>query len=145
VANDGKVYSFGPGGLKVDGARTLRRNLKKAGVDITRLKPVHTEIAERVLAEALPHVPVRSGKLRNALKPLGTNASAIVRTTGRTVPYAAPVHWGWGTRPNKGKGWRGGPIRSDPFLWDAQERIRGDIEDTYMDKVQAVLDAIADN
>jgi hypothetical protein len=88
---------------------------------------VHQAAADKVLARALRDAPVRTGRLRSSLRAKGNNASAVVRSAGRQAPYAAPVHWGWPTRPNKGKGWRGGVIHPNPFLYEAVVRFQAEI------------------
>jgi len=116
----------------VDGARRLRRQLKAAGVSLQDLKAAHKEIAERVVTEAQRRAPVRTGKLRNSLKPGGYAASAVVRAPGRTVPYANPIHWGWPSRH----------IRPNEFVLDAAESQWGEINNMYLSAIEGILDQI---
>jgi hypothetical protein len=115
---------------QVDGARQLRRDLKRAGREVTDLKAVHRDVAELVIAAA--DVPVRTGQLRRALKPVGTAASALVRGGARAVPYGNPIHWGWARRG----------IAPNPFLLDAADRRRGEIEDRYLTGLDKIIDKI---
>jgi hypothetical protein len=85
-----------------------------------------------VVTEAQRRAPVRTGKLRNALKPAGYTASAVVRAAARTVPYGNPVHWGWARRG----------IRPNPFVLEAADARREQIEARYMQGVEDVIDKI---
>jgi hypothetical protein len=115
--------------IRVEGASRLRRDLKAAGREVTDLKDTHQRVAEIVRDAA--QVPVLTGRLRQSLKPKGTVASAIVRSTVR-VPYGNPIHWGWAKRG----------IRPNPFLYDAMDKRRGDIEDAYLQGVTKALNKI---
>jgi hypothetical protein len=115
--------------IRVDGARQLRRDLKRAGQDVTDLKDTHQKVAEIVRDAA--DVPVRTGRLRSSLKPKGTVASATVRSTVR-VPWGNPIHWGWAARG----------IKPNPFLLDAADARRSEIEDAYLQGVDKALGKI---
>jgi len=55
----------------------------------------------------------------------------VVRMGRKAVPYAGPVHFGWPNRPNAAKGWRGGPIRPNPFLYEAMDKRVGEVMAIY--------------
>jgi phage gpG-like protein len=128
--------------IRVTGAKQLRKTLKAFEGDLSELRAVHQAAADKVLARALRDAPARTGRLKSSLKAKGNNASAVVRSAGRVAPYAAPVHWGWPTRPNKAKGWRGGVIHPNPFLYEAVVRFQADIARDYLDAVDRLMNKI---
>jgi len=70
--------------------------------------------------------------LAGSIRTTGTKTGGYVRAGSRkAVPYAGPVHFGWPTRPNPAKGWRGGPIRPNPFLYDALDARREQVQDMF--------------
>ncbi|MDG4860140.1 hypothetical protein P8605_18620, partial [Streptomyces sp. T-3] len=73
----------------------------------------------------------RSGRLVGTVRSSGTKTTAVVRAGRASVPYAGPVHWGWPTRPNRAKGWRGGPIAGFPFIALAAQRTEPAWADNY--------------
>lgn len=91
-------------GLRVEGARELRRALKKAEIDVKDdIKDAHKSVAGIVVARARQLVPVAPssmstavpGLLRDSLRTGQTQTAAIGRAGKKSVPYAAPIHWGW--------------------------------------------------
>jgi len=101
----------------------------------TQIRDAHKNAAEPVLEEALRLVPRRSGKLAGSLRAAGTLSGGRVSAGLARVPYAGPIHFGWPTRPNRSKGWRGGPIRPNPFLYDALDARRQQVLDVYETRV----------
>lgn len=99
-------------GVRVDGARELRRALKQAGLDLKAdIKDAHKSVAETVVSRARVLCPVapatmssaKPGLLRDSLRTGATQTAAIGRAGRKSVPYAAPIHWGWfkrGIKPN---------------------------------------------
>jgi phage gpG-like protein len=128
--------------IRVTGARQLRKTLKEFDGDLSQLRVAHQAAADKVLARALRDAPVRTGRLKSSLKAKGNNASAVVRSAGRQAPYAAPVHWGWPTRPNRGKGWRGGVIHANPFLYEAVVGFQAEIAADYLAAVDRLMSKI---
>jgi hypothetical protein len=113
----------------VDGAKELRRALKKAGLDVQALKDEHAKVAKMVKERALQRVPVRSGTLKGTLRESGTVSAAIVRAGGRRVPYASPIHWGWRKRN----------IAANPFIYGAAEDTQANWEHAYLMGLQAII------
>jgi hypothetical protein len=130
--------------IRVTGARQLRRTLKEFDGDLKDLRAVHQQAADKVLARAIRTAPVRTGKLKASLVAKGNNASAVVRAAGGRAgaPYAAPVHWGWPTRPNRAKGWRGGVIYPNPFLYEAVVEFQAEISADYLAAVDRLMGKI---
>lgn len=99
-------------GLKVEGARELRRQLRDAGDDLEDLKAANAQAAKIAAAAGASRAPVRSGALERSVRSSGTKTAGIVRAGRKSVPYANPIHWGWFKRH----------IKPHPFLsYGAQE------------------------
>lgn len=118
--------------VQVSGAKTLRRQLKAAGVSIDDLKAAHADVADQVLARATPGAPRRTGKLAGTGRASGTQGAAIVRFGGAAVPYAGPIHWGWPSRH----------IAAQPFVADAAEDTRPQWEGTYLAALEKIIDTV---
>ena len=120
--------------IHVDGLDELRRELRKAKdseLDAD-MKQIHAELAREVVDRASPNVPVRTGGLRASLRSAGTVRDAIGRVGRASVPYAAPIHWGWKARN----------IEPRPFLTNAAEQLERDITDRYDRQVAQMLDRV---
>jgi hypothetical protein len=116
--------------LEVTGARQLRRALKDAGVSVQDLKDAHKAVAEDVARASAPRAPRRTGALAASVRPSGTQAGALVRAgNGRTVPYAAPVHWGWPARN----------ITAQPWIYRTAEDRQPQWEDQYLRALEAII------
>lgn len=120
--------------IEVKGAKELARAFREVEDAAARkgmqadLKSEYRQAAEVVAAAAREEAPKRSGRLRDSIKAKGTTLGASVTVGGtKAVPYAAPIHWGWGTRPNKAKHWRGGPIAANNFILRAAEGTKGEV------------------
>ena len=131
--------------VRVEGAREVRRQLRALQDAIDQqaakgdLKAMNLEAAQIVKREALNLVPVRTGLLKSSIREAAAQRSARVRAGYKRVPYAGPIHFGWASRPNAGLGWRGGPIRPNTFLYDALDRRRGEVADSYERQLQRVI------
>jgi len=109
--------------LELVGYRQLKKELRQLGDEaVASLKQTNKEAADLVADTARPNVPVRTGRLKGTLRTTGTMRGGVVRMGRKAVPYAGPIHFGWPNRPNAAKGWRGGPIRPNPFLYEAMDR-----------------------
>lgn len=98
-------------GVKIEGARQLRRTLKDAGDDLNDLKEVNRAAAAVAANRAKTWAPRASGRLAGTVRSSGTKTAGIVRAgnnrkTASGVPYANPIHWGWPGRN----------IKANPFL-----------------------------
>ncbi len=121
--------------IRVEGGRELRRKFREAGDDMTDLKDLHKQLADDVAGTAKTKVPVRSGRLRNSIRGSGTKTAARVRAgnnrkSGPTsVPYAAPIHFGWSRRG----------IKPQPFLYEALDDRRQEVIDRYNDQIDSII------
>lgn len=112
--------------------REVRRELRRLSDDSkNELKTTHKEAAELVARQARFLVPVRSGRLLASVRATSTTTKGQVRAGGGRVRYAGPIHFGWPGRPNRAKGWRGGPIAPQPFIYEAADRRIGDVVTLY--------------
>lgn len=118
--------------LEVEGARTLRRTLKAAGVGLQDLKDAHAEVAQLVVRAAAPHAPHRTGALAASTRGAGTQSAAIVRAGRSSVPYAGPVHWGWPKRH----------IKAQPWLYDAATAAQEQWTGVYLRALEHIIDKI---
>ena len=118
--------------LELVGYRQLKKELRQLGDEaVASLKQTNKEAADLVADTARPDIPVRSGRLKGTLRTTGTMRGGVVRMGRKAVPYAGPVHFGWPNRPNAAKGWRGGPIRLNPFLYEAMDKRVGEVMAIY--------------
>jgi hypothetical protein len=120
--------------VTITGGRKLRKAFRDAGEDMSDLKALHKRLADDVAGTAKTKVPVQSGALKNSIRGFGGTAKAAVRAgnnrKSRTgVPYAAPIHFGWGRRG----------IRPQPFLYEALDDRRQDVVDAYNAEVRRMI------
>lgn len=125
--------------IEVQGAKELRSILRQIGdKDLkTALREANKIVSQLVVAEALPNVPVRTGRLRQSVKALATLTTAYGKAGSAAVAYAPAVHWGTGPRVG-----RKGPhnIARRPFLSDAADRVADRAAGAYQTAVQELLD-----
>jgi phage gpG-like protein len=117
--------------VQIDGLRELRSAVRKAqDVEIkAAVKDANVTLAKRVVAKALPNVPVRTGRLRASVRALGNQSGALGKAGGASVPYAAAIHWGWRARH----------IRPRPFLTDAADSLEQAAVDEYADALETIV------
>lgn len=133
--------------VKVTGAKELRKSIRqiedaaaKKGMQAD-LKGAYRTAARAVEVQAKMEAPRRSGRLAGSIKAKGTTTGASIVAGGlKAVPYAGPIHYGWPSRPNKSKRWRGGPIAANPFLTRAAAGSIDIVRDVLADELQRVLD-----
>lgn len=116
--------------IEVQGVKVLIQRLRKMDDGtVAELKRVYVQSATVVLRNAMPRVPVRTGRLKQTLRVSGTTRGGSVKAGGkRAAPYAGPVHFGWPNRPNQAKDQQGGPIQPNPFLYSALDDRRQEVE-----------------
>lgn len=115
--------------LEVVNGRQVRAALKRAGIGVQDLKDAHRRVAEMVAERSASRAPRRTGRLAATVRPAGTQSAAIVRAGRATVPYAAPIHWGWPKRH----------IAAQPWIADTAARTQDTWETTYLAAVEAVI------
>lgn len=108
--------------VRIEGADELRRAIRrmKDRELAIQLRETNRTGAQIVVDAALPHVPVRTGRLKASLRALGSQQDGRAVAGGAAVPYAAVVHW---TGP------------AGPFLYNAAQRMRPRVIDQYEDDI----------
>lgn len=121
--------------IQVEGSRQLRREFRQIGDDMSDLRELHKRLADDVAGTAKTKVPVRSGRLQRSIRGSGTKTAARVRAgnnrkSGPTaVPYAGPIHFGWGARK----------IRPQPFMYEALDDRRQEVIENYNREVREII------
>ena len=105
------------GSVRVEGARELRRTLKRAGVSVEDLKDANAAAGAIVVAAARPTAPRRSGRLAGTIRASRAAASATVRAGGASVPYAGVIHWGWPAHHITAQPWLSEAATSTESAW----------------------------
>ena len=118
--------------VRVEGARELRRTLRRAGDDLADLKDVHGRVAEKVAVAARPRAPWMTGRLSGSIRTGATKTSAIVRAGGSSIPYAGVQEFGW---PRRG-------ISPQPFVVPAAHDTEAAWTAEYVDGIQAIVDKV---
>lgn len=122
--------------VDVKGVPELRARLRALGVDRIpkRLARAAKEAAEVVAADARRRAPKRTGRLAARTRATATAKVGVVRSS---VRYAAPIHWGTGSRA----GLRGPHnIYPNPFLYDARDASRERVIQRYEDALSHIED-----
>jgi hypothetical protein len=112
-----------PVAVEVVGLSKVLRQIKQIDPDlVAELKAANRDIADDVVTTARTLSPKETGTLAGSLRPGATNRTGLVRAGSRKVPWAGPIHFGWRARN----------IKPNPFLYDAFDERRDDVEDRYL-------------
>lgn len=138
--------------VQVKGAKELRRALRQIEDAAERkgmqaeLKSEYRTAARVVELAARQEAPQRSGRLAGSIKAKGTTTGGAVTAGGlKAVPYAGPIHWGWPSRPNKARRWRGGPIAANRFMVRAAQSSADQVADILEGGLRRLVDKVAGN
>lgn len=123
-----RTHAYGVGAVmpralvEVKGRASVVRTLKKFGLAMEDFLEVNTALARDAAELVASEAPIRSGRLRSDVR--GNKAKTRISVlAGRVrIPYAGPINWGWPSRPNHAKGWRGGPIPANNFMQRGAEK-----------------------
>lgn len=118
--------------IQVEGARELRRALKKAGDEAEDLKDAHQAAGEVVVTEAQSIVPTLSGRLGASIRASRAKAGATVKAGGAGVVYAGVQHFGW----------PGHNISPNPFLYTAIDNRRNEVIEAYETAIDKITDRV---
>ena len=125
---------------QVEGLFEVRKALKDLSEDATKeMKVTHRAAANIVANQAKFEVPVRSGRLRRSIRGASSVSGGQVKAGGARAPYAGPIHFGWPTRPDPSKRWRGGPISPQPFIYEAADRRIDEVVDAYEQRIGELI------
>lgn len=128
--------------VRLEGARELRSQLRKAGDDLGDLKDANRTAAEIAATASEALAPERSGRLRGTIRASGTKTAGIIRAGYKSVPYAGPIHWGWPSRPDPLNMIYGGPIAAQPFLSDGARNSEGQWLPVYLSTVDGIIENV---
>lgn len=118
---------------EVEGGRELRKQLKAAGIDMKDLKEAHKKASAIAAAEAVRRAPKRTGALANSVRASGTITAGVIRIGfNKSVPYANPIHWGWGRRK----------IKANPFASKAAQATEKQWIKLYEEHKEKILNSI---
>lgn len=131
--------------VKVDGLNELRQSLRKIEDATERkalqqtLKAEFRQAGDMVATAARHRVAKRTGRLAGTIRTQGALRGVKVLAGGvKGVRWAGPIEYGWPSRPNRARGWRGGPIAPQRFLGRALY-ARGDAIRDSMERTVAKL------
>ncbi|HEY0889652.1 MAG TPA: hypothetical protein VGE38_08590 [Nocardioides sp.] len=83
---------------RIEGLRETVRELQALGVDVNELKDAMARIAARATSVMQGFIPARTGRLRASARGNRAKGKAVVTVGRATVPYAAPINYGWPER-----------------------------------------------
>jgi len=145
--------------VHVVGLRQFTKEIKQLGdAAVNDLKAAHEAAAKIVYEAAKPKAPVhgsvsvisgkpywqkpshKPGYMADSLRYSGTQRGGFVRAGKKLVPYAGPVHFGWPSRPDIGKRWFGGPIKPNPFLFEALDERREEVAVAFHRYIDRLID-----
>lgn len=102
------------------------------------------EVVDLMVPRIKQEAPRRSGRLGESTRGTAQPNTATLRMGNSATPYAGPIIFGWPSRPNKKKRWRGGPIPPNPYPYDVLGRegdnIRARYEKWFNDRAERVSD-----
>lgn len=119
-------------GIRIEGGRQLRAALATVEGGLDDLKATHKEVADIAARASADLAPKRSGRLSASIRASGTKTAGVIRAGTKKVPYAAPIHWGWGRRH----------IRGTFFLSDGAKNSEGQWIAVYQDHIEDLLDKV---
>lgn len=115
--------------IRVDGAKELRKALRKVEGGIADLKGVHADAAKVVEERAGQIVPRRSGRLATSIRSSGQATGGVVRAGRASVPYAGVIHFG---SPKRN-------IKPQPFLYDALDDRGNEVVEVFEKRVKTLI------
>ena len=119
--------------VRVENLGKVIRQMKAIEPELVEeLKAANREIADKVTTTAKVLAPRKSGKLSNSVRPGATARTGLVRAGSKRVPYAAVQHFGWAKRN----------IKPDPFLYDALDDRRDEVEAAYLAAITKITGKI---
>jgi hypothetical protein len=126
-----------PTGIKVEGLKEALFALKQIGVPTAEVSAASQQAAEIVAATSRTLVPVRSGRLKASIR-TKKQARKVLISAGNntTVPYAAPIHFGWFYDRNN---FVNKNILPNPFFSKALGLTREQVYKTYFENINKLF------
>jgi HK97 gp10 family phage protein len=120
------------GRIQVEGLNETLRDLRKLKEkDIPKaIRNANLEAAELVVPTAQAEAPRRSGKLAKTVKAKATRKAGSVKAGSAAVPYAGPIHFGWGRRH----------IDPQPFLYRAIDKRIHEVRERYEAQMRRAIE-----
>lgn len=130
-------------GISVEGARELRRSLRRAGSDLKDLKDANGRAAEIAAIASRALAPKKSGRLAGTIRSSGTKTAGILRAGSAGAPYANAVHWGRKMWPNT-RHYRAtrSTVRPQPFLSEGATNSEGQWLPIYFAELETIINRI---
>lgn len=94
---DGRVDLDG-GSVEVTGITRLLKDAEAVGIAVEDLKDLTYRLGQPIATLAASLAPRKSGRLAGAIKPSKSKRKVMVRVGSKSLPYAAPQHWGYDSR-----------------------------------------------
>ena len=119
-------------GIDAGDLRLALKAMKELGADTSVIKDAGYQAGLILVNRARPLIPVKTGKLLGAAKARRITNGGGAEVSGRTVPYANPIHWGWAVvgRKTRSKKLKVGTYRGippQPFFSEALGYTREEI------------------
>ena len=139
--------------VQIEGARELRKQLRKAEADLSDLKDLHRKIGEIVFYATRPNRPKgkrkppasRSRRLHQTLRYFPTRTSVRVMAGSKVVPYAMAIHWGRKVFPSQKSTYKykhPAPFEGRPWIRKAAEKTEPEWTALFQAEIQKILDKI---
>lgn len=129
-------------GYYVLGLRELRAAMAVAGTESADLKEANARVSAFVASVARGMVPVKTHALQDTIRGTRQAGRAVVRAGTAKVPYAGALHYGWPSRPNLARGWRGGPIDATYYVINAAQSTETAWLEEYVADLNRIIDKI---
>lgn len=133
-------------GIEVKDLGVTIKALQELGADNKSLQEPGYKAAEILIQRSRPLIPVKTGALSSAARPRRIQRGGSVMVSGKTVPYANPIHWGWLVVSAAHKGtlkagtYRG--IKPNPFFSEALGYSKDEILRTYEQAMQKLINQL---
>lgn len=115
--------------VEVTGAGRLAAALRSAAGDLTDLSGPARVASERLGRDTAGRAPVRTGRLRGAVRSSHAGAAGWVWIDRAAVIYAGPIYYGWparNIRPNPfGNGPHPEPAWQAPYAEHVSDSLKG--------------------
>lgn len=118
--------------VRVEGLTELDWKLDKLARALPlETKKINFDAAMIVAKAAGSRVPIgETGKLARSIRAKSNKFSAYVTAGSPSVPYAAPIHWGWDAHN----------IVGQPFLYESLDEHLPEVFGLYEERVPALIE-----
>lgn len=124
--------------VTVEGAAQLRLTMRRAGIDMQRMKDAHSAVAKVAENAIAGRAPRNTGKLASTIRSSGTTRAAVVRAGFKATPYPGANNWGWPLGANGIKGSYGGAF----WMQEGAKASESAWLAVYYQEVEKILETI---